>query len=198
MRPTFRLQNRHVQCWMVNIIPKRPDRLPYSKIKTLCQRYRQRLVASRTAPAGSDVLPPVTVFNYTLLTPSYVMSRQLADRLPSSAISSLSSKPRVYDDVYTEDYGSGPQAFHVEERDCDPEVFIDEDLQASGDMVHYYGRGQIHVVGVLDVNRAEPDIHPRLFSALGVQRRLVSSLFNPFGLKDWGITATSLDDDTSS
>lgn len=100
MRPTFRL--RHVQSWVVNMTPKRLDSLPYSKIKAIRHRFGQKLLASRTAPVGPDALPPATFFA-CLPTPSYVVSPQLADRLPESIMSSLSSNLRVYEEVPDEE-----------------------------------------------------------------------------------------------
>lgn len=148
MRPTLRLQN--IQPWIVNITPKRVDSLPYSKINAICRKCRRRLLASRTAPATPTGLPPATAF-ICQPTPSYVLSPQLAASLTKSKISSLKSNLRVYEPVPTGETGVGDVCIKVEEQDCTPEYLIDQGL--GGDRALYYGHGQIHVVGMLDMHR---------------------------------------------
>lgn len=148
MRSTLRPQN--IQPWIVNITPKRVDSLPYSKINAICGKYRQRLLASRTAPATPTRLPPATAF-ICQPTPSYVLSPQLAALLTKSKISSLKSNLRVYEPVSTGQTGLGDVCTEVEEQDCTPECHIDEGL--GGYQALYYGHGQIHVVGMVDMHR---------------------------------------------
>lgn len=176
--------------------PKRLDSLPYSKIKAIRHRFGQKLLASRTAPVGPDALPPAAFFA-CLPTPSYVVSPQLAARLPESIMSSLSSNLRVYEEVPDEEqeFEGSSDWVHVEERDCTPEVFVDEDLQGSGDVISYYGWGQSHIVGILDMSRTEstPSHCPT-----ALQSHMASLMPTLFKLEHGGMAATSMAEDTGS
>lgn len=180
MRPTFRLQN--IQNWTVNIVPKRVDSLPYSKIKSLSNKYRQRLLASRTAPVAATPLshlrtgtvPPASIF-ICQPTPSYVLSPQLAAKLTRSDISSLTSNLRVYESVRFGEPDLGDAGWEVEERDCTPECLIDKDLD--GDQALYYGHGQIHVLGMIDMNRAEVNHNTEFESLDDLTSRLVEEMY---------------------
>lgn len=183
MLPFSRLRN--IPSWTVNITPKRRDSLPYSKIKAVCHKYRQRLLASRTAPDATNPLPLVAVFSCSP-TPSYVLSPQLAHRLPASVMSSLSSNLRVYEDVYP-----GDDTFYVEEQDCTPEVMIDEELEGCGEVAQYYGHGQFHVVGMLDMRKAGAMPYRWLASPAALQCRLASYFLGHEDLGDGGMTGTS-------
>lgn len=193
MRPTFRLQR--IQNWIVNVTPSRIDSLPYSKIKSLTHKYRQRLLASRTAPVAptpldnlhAGTVPPASIF-ICQPTPSYVLSPQLAATLTKSDISALKSKLSVYqwesvpaegidvtEGVHIDDeYGVGDICAKVVEQDCLPEFIIDEDL--GGDRALYYGHGQIHFVGMVDMYRTELKKNLEFFWSAGLQNRLTKEV----------------------
>ncbi|POS78064.1 hypothetical protein DHEL01_v203550 [Diaporthe helianthi] len=78
----------------------------------------------------------------------YVLSPQLAARLPKHTLSSLGSKLRVYEEVFTGHEGD----MAVEEQDCTPEVLVDEEL--AGEQALYHGHGQVQILGVVDMLRA--------------------------------------------
>lgn len=189
MRPTFRLQ--HIKNWIVNITPSRVDSLPYSKIKSLSHKYRQRLLASRTAPVAPKTLgmPPASIF-ICQPTPSYVLSPQLAAKLTRSDISSLTSNLRVYESVPTRDPDIDEVCWEVEERDCTPEYFIDKDL--GGDQALYYGHGQFHVLGMLDMDRAEAKNNILFDSSDDLLSRLVEEVGQELPSSDLTV-ANSLD-----
>lgn len=92
-------------------------------------------------------LPPATIFVGSP-TPSYVLSPQLAARLPQQTLSSLASNLRVYEKKFAGNEGY----LFTEEHDCTPEVLVDEELR--GEHAVYYGHGQIHVLALLDMLRA--------------------------------------------
>lgn len=193
MRPTFRLQ--YIQNWIVNVTPSRVDSLPYSKIKSLSHKYRQRLLASRTAPVAptplshlsTGTVPPASIF-ICQPTPSYVLSPQLAAKLTKSDISALKSKLRVYhwesvpsegfdntEGVQIDDeYEVGAVCAEVVEQDCSPECLIDEEL--GGDRALYYGHGQIHFIGMLDMHRTEVKRSLQFHSSNDLQNRLTEEI----------------------
>lgn len=193
MRPTFRPQR--IQNWIVNVTPSRVDSLPYSKIKSLTHKYRQRLLASRRAPVAptpldnlrAGTVPPASIF-ICQPTPSYVLSPQLAAKLTKSDISALKSKLGVYqwesvpaegsdvaEGVHIDDeYGVGDICAKVVEQDCLPEFIIDEDL--GGDRALYYGHGQIHFVGMLDMHRTEVEKNLQFHSSDDLQDRLTTEV----------------------
>lgn len=152
MRRRLPLQQTRIHHWIVNITPSRVDSLPYSKIKSISHKYRQRLLASRTAPVAPRPLPPASIF-ICQPTPSYVVSPQLAAQLTKSEISSLKSNLRVYEGVLTGETDFGEVCLEFEEQDCTPEFLIDQDL--GGDRALYYGHGQIHFIGMIDMHRPE-------------------------------------------
>lgn len=194
MRPTLRLQRIH--SWTVNISLKRADGLPYSKIKAVCHDYRQRMLASRTSAVSPSPLPPAAVFSCQP-TPSYVLSPRLAQRLSEPVMSSLASNLRVHQHVYAKGDHEWKNMFHVEEQDCTPEVLIDEDLQKSGEVAEYYGCGQSHVVGMLDMRRAETATNPATRSAAALRRHLASHLLRPLSGLPGVMAAAPPRDDTS-
>lgn len=171
MRPAFRLQE--IQNWIVNITPSRVDSLPYSKIKSISHKYRQRLLASRTAPVAPTALSPASIF-ICQPTPSYVVSPQLATQLTKSDISSLTSNLRVYERVPTGKTDIGEVCLDIEEQDCTPEFLIDQDL--GGDRALYYGHGQIHFIGMIDMHRPEVKGNTPFGSAADLQRRLAKEV----------------------
>ncbi|KAK2609488.1 hypothetical protein N8I77_002985 [Diaporthe amygdali] len=144
----------HVKGWIVHLMQKNPDGLPYSKIKAICHKYRQRLLTARVPPSEELYhMPPGAVF---LCRPSasYVISAQLTARLSESQMSALRSNLSVYERMAVEkdENENFPVSWRAEELDCTPEVFIDEDLSHGPAL--YYGDGQIHFVGMLDMHRA--------------------------------------------
>lgn len=147
-----RLHLHKIPSWTTNITPKRRDSLPYSKIENICYEHRQRLLAARTAPPISPSRPPPAAFFVCQPTPSYAVSPQLAARLSKSQMTSLQSKLWVYENTsyWTED---GGHLHRLEQHECTPEVQIDQNL--SGECALYYGHGQLHVVGMLDMHRSE-------------------------------------------
>lgn len=189
MRPTSRLG--WIRGWTVNISPKkRIDGLPYSKIKAVCQQYRQRLLASRTEPVAPRALPPATLFIFGP-TPSYVVSPRLAARLTTSDLSSLKSNLRVYDDEFTgktdpfdEDHTD------LKEHDCTPEVHIDEGLR--GDRAVYYGHGQVHIVGMVDMHRVDLEKKTQYGSSAKLQSRLGRMILQKLLLNHGRPAASSL------
>ncbi|KAL1856363.1 hypothetical protein Daus18300_010735 [Diaporthe australafricana] len=60
------------------------------------------------------------------------------------------------------------------ERDCSPEVLIDEGL--SGEQAIYYGPGQVHVIGILDIHRAGMKKDPDFASDAAIQSHLAMEL----------------------
>lgn len=162
----------HLRHWYVNLIPRRVDSLPYSKIKAICNTYRRRLVDSRRAPDTPTALPTATTFISTP-TPSYVLSPQLASRLSKAEFSSLASKLRVYETVPVGEPGDFEAGFVVEEKDCTPEVIIEPDM-GGGDQALYFGHGQLHVIGMLDMHTAEVKENVRFSSAADLRRLLAS------------------------
>lgn len=139
--------------------------MPYSKLKAIRDNYCNRLLAIRDARVVPTPLPPATIFVGNP-TPSYVLSPQFAARLPKQTLSSLASNLVVYEKVFT-----GNEGFMVvEEQDCTPEVLIDRELQ--GEQAAYYGHGQIHVLGVLDMFRAGVKGEAQFASAWRLSERL--------------------------
>ncbi|KAG6358374.1 hypothetical protein INS49_014258 [Diaporthe citri] len=194
MRPTSRLA--WIRGWTVPINSKRVDGLPYSKIKAVCQQYRQRLLASRTEPVAPRALPPATLFHFGP-TPSYVVSPQLAARLTTSGLSSLKSNLKVYEFEFTgKTSPSDANCTDLKELDCTPEVLIDQSLR--GDRAVYYGRGQIHVVGMVDMHRVDLKQKTQYGSSAQLQSRLGGKILrklrlnperpasnSPDGLSSW-------------
>lgn len=147
MRPTFRLQR--IPSWTVSLTPIRANSLPYSKIKSICYTYRQKLLAARTAPDASNRPPPATFF-ICQPSPSYAVSPQLAGRLSKDQMASLKSKLGVYRNMtYRRTVHETDEQSN--EEDCIPEVLIDQDL--NGDCASYYGNGQLHVICMIDMYR---------------------------------------------
>lgn len=182
----FRL--RGISQWVTNLIPKRVDSLPYSKIKALCGIYRQRILASRAAPLGSTDPPTVTSF-LCQPTPSYVLSPQLAARLSKPELSSLASNLGVYATVSTGNEEMGKVSFVVEEQDCTPEVIVDPELNG-GDHALYYGHGQMHIVSMLDMHSSDVKKNVRFSSGSDLQRLLASECLCPTGFADTADTPT--------
>lgn len=168
MRPTLRRQ--HIRNWRVNINPKRINSLPYSKIQAICLKYRQRLLDSRSAPVTPSSLPPATLFIFRP-TPSYVLSPIVVSRLTKFDVSSLKSNLRVYESVFTRNSDVDKVCIEVKEQDCIPKFLVD-----SGpcyDRVVYYGHGQIHVVGMLDLRKTEGNQKSLYFLSDNFQSQLV-------------------------
>lgn len=179
MRPTSRLG--WIRGWDVNTYPKKSvDGMPYSKIKAVCQQYRQRLLASRTEPVAPRALPPATFFNFEP-TPSYVVSSQLAARLTTSDLSLLESNLRVYEFEFTGKTSPFDENCEdLKEYDCTPEVLIDKDMR--GDQALYYGRGQAHVFGMVDMHRVDLKQNPQYGSSAELQSRLGGKILRRLGL----------------
>lgn len=171
MRPIFRLES--IQNWMVSIAPSRIDSLPYSKIKAISNKYRQRLLASRRAPGAPSALPPAAVFLYQP-TPTYAISPQLAARLTKSDISSLRSKLGVYEPLLSAEIDD-IRWFGVEGQDYTPEYLIDPDL--GRDQALYYGHRQFHVVSMLDMHRDEVRHDIQFDSAAALHIQLAEECF---------------------
>lgn len=126
---------------------------------------------------------------YTLIERTFPSLQQTTERCvrgPFSVISSLSSNLRVYEDVLP-----GDDSFHVEEQDCIPEVMIDEELEGCGEVAQYYGHGQFHVVGMLDMHEAGAVPYRWLASPAALQCRLASFLLGYEGLGGGGMAGTS-------
>ncbi|KAK2606896.1 hypothetical protein N8I77_005618 [Diaporthe amygdali] len=193
MRPTLHLQ--WIRGWTVNINSKRRDGLPYSKIKAICQQYRQRLLASRKEPVAPRPLPPATLFIFGP-TPSYVVSPQLAARLTTSDLSSLKSNLRVYENQFTGKTDFDGDCTDLKEHDCTPEVLTDQNLR--GDDAVYYGHGQIHVVGMVDMHRAELKQNPQYRSSTEFWSRLGGEILQKLRVKPEIATANSLLEGLSS
>lgn len=70
----------------------------------------------------------------------------------------------------------GIRRWEVEEQDCTPEYLIDQDL--GGDQALYYGHGQFHVVGMLDMHRDEVKHDIQFDSAAALQIRPAEESFD--------------------
>lgn len=118
-------------------------------------------------------LPPAALF-LCQPTPSYVLSPKLAARLKSD-VSSLKSNLRVYE------FQTGNDIMKVKEQDCTPEVYIDSDLH--DDQAAYYGHGQHHLIGILDMQRADLKQYRQYSSSVDLRDRLahetIRGIFDP-------------------
>lgn len=172
MHPTFRPQL--TKNWIVNITPSRVDSLPYSKIKSLLDKYWKRLlIDSRSPNPAPTAVPPAAIF-ICQPTPSYVLSPQVAAELTRSDIWSLKSNLRVYQRVPTRNNDSSGNSLGVKELDCTPECFVDKDL--SGNRALYYGHGQIHVVGMIDFHKARVRTPAQFYSSESLHNRLAEEV----------------------
>lgn len=145
-------------------------------------------------PRARNTLPPATLF-VCQPTPSYVVSPQFAARLPNSDLSLLATDLKVYEISSTERTVSREVITGYEERDCTPEVLIDQDLD--GDQAIYYGHGQVHIIGMLDIHRGRMMKDPDFASDAALQRCLAEDFVHSLPGGSLGAAANPFEDSGS-
>lgn len=90
----------------------------------------------------------------------------------------MKSNLRVYEGVLTGETEFGEVCLEFEEQDCTPEFLVDQRL--GGDRALYYGHGQIHFIGMIDMHRREVKGNTPFGSAADLQRRLAEEVLQEF------------------